>query len=301
MERRFVTVDVFAERRFGGNPLAVVLDAEGLSTAEMQGIAAEFNLAETTFVLPPQDARHAAEVRIFTPRTELPFAGHPNVGTAFALAGLKAMFGKPVRDPLIFEEKAGLVRLDLIKDKDAVLGARVAAPSRLIRGADIAADIVANACSLAVGDVATDQHPPCVASCGLPFLFARLETRAALAAARPRAEIFSKEIKPDLASGVLLYVPDKHDDVDVHVRMFAPLLGIVEDPATGSGNAALAGLIASLRPERDLKLQLMIAQGTEMGRPSRLEATAEKRDGEVTAMWIGGKCVPVMRGTLETE
>src|ERR671928_106199 len=113
MERRFVTVDVFTERRFGGNPLAVVLDAEGMSTAEMQSIAAEFNLAETTFVLPPKDARHTAEVR-FTPRAELPFAGHPNVGTAFTLAGLKTMFGKPVSDPVLFEEKAGIVSVDLI-------------------------------------------------------------------------------------------------------------------------------------------------------------------------------------------
>jgi trans-2,3-dihydro-3-hydroxyanthranilate isomerase len=301
MERRFVTVDVFTERRFGGNPLAVVLDAEGLSTAGMQRFAAEFNLAETTFVLPPKDARHTAEVRIFTPRAELPFAGHPNVGTAFVLAQLGTVFGKPVGDPLTFEEKCGIVRVDLIKDKDAVLGARVAAPSRLIRGADIAADIVANACSLAMGDVATDQHPPCVASCGLLFVFAQLKTRAALAAARPRVDIFSEHINPDVASGILLYVADQHADIDVHVRMFAPHLGIMEDPATGSANAALAGLLATLSPERDLSLQLTIAQGVDMGRPSRLEATAEKRDGEVTAMWIGGKCVPVMRGTMETE
>jgi trans-2,3-dihydro-3-hydroxyanthranilate isomerase len=301
MERRFVTVDVFTDRRFGGNPLAVVLDAESLSTEEMQSIAAEFNLAETTFVLPPKDARHTAEVRTFTPRAELPFAGHPNVGTAFALAQLGKVFGKPVGDPMTFEEKAGIVRVDLIKDKDAVRGARVAAPSGLTRGAELAPQVVASACSLDLGDIATDQHSPCVASCGLPFLFAQLRTRAALAVAKPRGEIFSKDINPDVASGMLLYVPNKEGEVDVHVRMFAPHLGIMEDPATGSANAALAGLIASLRAERDLKLQLIIAQGIEMGRPSLLCATAEKRGGEVTAMCIGGKCVAVMRGTLETE
>jgi trans-2,3-dihydro-3-hydroxyanthranilate isomerase len=159
--------------------------------------------------------------------------------------------------------------------------------------------LVANACSLQADAIATGEHLPCVAACGLPFLFAQLKSRSALAAARPRPELFSEHIKPDLAAGMLLYVCDKHDNVDVHVRMFAPLLGISEDPATGSGNAALAGLLASLRPERDLKLQLGIAQGIEMGRPSLLEAVADKRDGEVTAMWIGGKCVSVMRGTLE--
>ena len=299
MERKFVTVDVFTDRRFGGNPLAVVLDSEDLATPEMQKIAAEFNLAETTFVLPPKDPSHTAEVRIFTPRAELPFAGHPNVGTAFVLARLESIFGKRVDDPLTFEEKSGIVRVDLMKQGGAVAGARVAAPGRLTRGAQISAELVARACSINTDQIASEQHPPCVASCGLPFLFAELSTRSALAAARPRADVFSEHLKPDLAAGMLLYVRDKRDNVDVHVRMFAPLLGIPEDPATGSGNAALAGLLASLRAERDLKLHLAIAQGVEMGRPSLLEATAEKRDGEVTAMWIGGKCVPVMRGTVE--
>jgi len=299
MERSFVTVDVFTDCRFGGNPLAVVLDAQGLGTEEMQSIAAEFNLAESTFVLPPKDARHTAAVRIFTPRAELPFAGHPNVGTAFVLARLKTIFGKPVGEQLLFEEKCGIVRVDVLLENGAATGARVAAPGRLTRASDVSAEVVAEACSLNTGDIATDRHPPCVASAGVPFLFAQLKTRAALACARPRAEIFSQSIKADLAIGVLLYVSEKRDSADLHVRMFAPLLGIVEDPATGSANAALAGLLARLRPERDLTLRLMIAQGVDMGRPSLLEATAEKREGEVSAMSIGGKCVPVMRGTLD--
>ena len=298
MERSFVTVDVFTDRRFGGNPLAVLLDAQGLGTEEMQRIAAEFNLAESTFVLPPKDARHTAAVRIFTPRAELPFAGHPNVGTAFVLARLKTIFGKPVGEQLLFEEKCGIVRVDVLLENGAATGARVAAPGRLTRAIDVSAEVVAEACSLEASDTATDRHPPCVASAGVPFLFAQLKTRAALACARPRAEIFSQSIKPDLAIGVLLYVSEKRDSADLHVRMFAPLFGITEDPATGSANAALAGLLAGLRPERDLTLRLMIAQGADMGRPSLLEATAEKREGEVVAT-IGGKCVPVMRGTLD--
>jgi trans-2,3-dihydro-3-hydroxyanthranilate isomerase len=128
----FVTVDVFADRQFGGNPLAVVIDAEGLSSRQMQAIAAEFNLAETTFVLPPPDAAHTALVRIFTPRAEMPFAGHPNVGTAFVLAREGQCHGRPIsRDTLVFEEAAGLVRMQLTRQGAAVTGASLAAPQPL--------------------------------------------------------------------------------------------------------------------------------------------------------------------------
>jgi trans-2,3-dihydro-3-hydroxyanthranilate isomerase len=299
MKLNFVTADVFTDRRFGGNPLAVVLDGHGLETAQMQSIAAEFNLAETTFVLPPIDPRHTAEVRIFTPRAELPFAGHPNIGTAFVLARLGTSYGNVVTEPLAFEEKAGLVRLDLIKAESSVIGARLAAPQALVRGEDIAAELVAAACSVGVGDIETANHQPCIASCGVAFAFAELKTRSALAAARPRSELFSGPLGADRVTGILLHVPDPDGVVDLQVRMFAPLYGVPEDPATGSANVALAGLLASLRAEGDLNLRLRIAQGVDMGRPSLLEARAEKRDGRVTGMWIGGRCVPMMQGVLE--
>jgi trans-2,3-dihydro-3-hydroxyanthranilate isomerase len=299
MQLDFVTVDVFTEQKFGGNPLAVVLDARALKTEQMQAIAGEFNLAETTFVLPPQDAAHTAQVRIFTPRSELPFAGHPNVGTAFVLASAGKAWGRPVGDPLLFEEKAGLVRLDPIRDGGSLVGARLTAPQPLQRGDDIASDIVAAACSLKVEDIATGNHAPCIASCGLAMAFAELKTRAALASARPRTEIFSEHLEAARATGILLYVKDNSGVVDIQARMFAPLHGVPEDPATGSANVALVGLLASLRSERDLKLELRIAQGVDMGRPSLLEAAAEKRDGKLTALSIGGRCVPMMRGTLE--
>jgi trans-2,3-dihydro-3-hydroxyanthranilate isomerase len=298
MQIEFVTVDVFTERRFGGNPLAVVPDASGLATAQMQAIAAEFNLAETTFVLPPKDATHTAEVRIFTPRAELPFAGHPNVGTGFVLASRGQSHGRTVGDPLLFEEKAGLVRVDVLKDGGAPVGARLTAPQPLQRGDDIAPDVVAAACSLATADVATANHAPCLASCGLPLAFAELKTRAALTAARPHADVFSEHLKADRTTGILIYVKD-NSGVDIQARMFAPLQGVPEDPATGSANVTLVGLLASLRPERDLQLKLRIAQGVDMGRPSLLEATAEKRDGKLAALTIGGRCVPVMKGTIE--
>jgi trans-2,3-dihydro-3-hydroxyanthranilate isomerase len=299
MQFEFVTVDVFTGRRFGGNPLAVLPDARGLATEQMQAIAGEFNLAETTFVLPPQDASHTAEVRIFTPRAELPFAGHPNVGTAFVLASQGNSFGRSVGDPLVFEEKAGLVRLDVIKQAGAIVGARLAPPQPFARGDDIAPDIVAAACSLKPDDIETTNHMPCIASCGLAFAFTELKTRSALASARPRTDIFSEHLKADRATGVMLHVRDGGSGVDLQVRMFAPLYGIPEDPATGSGNVALVGLLANLRPERDLTLKLRIAQGVDMGRPSLLEAAAEKRSGQITSLSIGGHCVFVMRGTLE--
>ncbi len=299
MQLEFITVDVFTERRFGGNPLAVVLNARGLASEQMLAIAGEFNLAETTFVLPPQNPSHTAQVRIFTPRAEMPFAGHPNVGTAFVLAREGRSYGRAVGDLLVFEETAGLVRLDLIKEGQAILGARLAPPQRLTRGDDIAPEIVASACSLAPADIETANHAPCIASCGLPLVFAELKTRAALAAARPRGEVFSEHFKMDRATGILLYVKDKSGGFDLQVRMFAPLYGVPEDPATGSANVALVGLLASLRSEQDLTLNLRIAQGVDMGRPSLLVAMAEKKNGRITALSIGGRCVSMMRGTLE--
>jgi trans-2,3-dihydro-3-hydroxyanthranilate isomerase len=298
MEIHFITVDVFTDRKFGGNPLAVVPDAAALSGAQMQAIAAEFNLAETTFVLPPRNSSHTAEVRIFTPRAELPFAGHPNIGTAFALAKESERQGRAVSDPMIFEEKAGLVRLTPLKEGASVLGARLKPPQPLVRGDEIAADIIAAACSLAVSDIETANHQPCIASCGIPLAFAELKTRAALSTAHPRTEVFTKHLPAERVTGVLLYVKDQRGGFDLQVRMFAPLYGVPEDPATGSGNVALAGLLAGLRPEADLSLALRIGQGVDMGRPSLLEASAEKRNGEITALSIGGRCVPMMRGML---
>jgi trans-2,3-dihydro-3-hydroxyanthranilate isomerase len=299
MQLDVVTVDVFTDRRFGGNPLAVVSNAHGLTTEQMQSIAGEFNIAETTFVLPPKDPSHAAEVRIFTPRAELPFAGHPNIGTAFVLAQRGTSYGRLVKEPLMFEEKAGLVRLQLIRNDASVTGARLSPPQPLIRGEDIALDVVATACSISAGDIATANHAPCIASCGVPFVLAELKTRSSLAAAQPRSEIFSKHLKADRITGILLYMRDRDGSVDIQARMFAPLYGVPEDPATGSGNVALAGLLAGLRPEPDLTLRLRIAQGIDMGRPSLLEATAEKKAGRIIGMWIGGSCVAMMRGALE--
>jgi trans-2,3-dihydro-3-hydroxyanthranilate isomerase len=300
MKLNFVTVDVFTGTQFAGNPLAVVLNAQGLSGGQMQAIAAEFNLAETTFVLPPKDPAHTAEVRIFTPRYEMPFAGHPNVGTAFALARAGASYGRAVEgDSVLFEEKAGLVPISLLKDGATVTGARLASPQLLTLGAEVSTELIASACSLSVEDIETRNHPPRIASCGAPFILAELKGRARLAAATARSDVFTRVVSRQPATSLLIYTQVEESGLDIRARMFAPHHGIPEDPATGSANVALIGLLAKLRPDPDLRISKTIAQGVEMGRPSLLEAEAEKKNGTVTATWIGGRCVPVMSGTIE--
>lgn len=300
MRLQFETVDVFTSDQFTGNPLAVVLNALGISTAQMQAIAAEFNLAETTFVLPPKDTAHTAEVRIFTPRAELPFAGHPNIGTAFVLARAGNSYGKPIAgDRLIFEEKAGLVPITLQKDGAAIVGTRLASPQPLSVGAEISAEAVAAACGIPADAIETRNHRPCIASCGTPFILAEVKNGEVLALATPNTEVFRREIVQHGSAEILIYVHAVDEGVDIRARMFAPLLGIPEDPATGSANVALIGLLAKLRPEADLSLSKTILQGFEMGRPSLLYAEATKQKAVVTDTFIGGRCVPVMSGTIE--
>jgi trans-2,3-dihydro-3-hydroxyanthranilate isomerase len=302
MRLQFQTVDVFTSDRFAGNPLAVVLNAEGLSAEQMQAIAAEFNLAETTFVRPPKDSSHTAEVRIFTPRSEMPFAGHPNVGTAFVLARAGTSYGRLIHgDRVVFEEKAGLVPIDILKDGATVVGARLASPQPLSVGAEVTAELVASACGISRDDIETANHPPCIASCGAPFILAELKSRAVLAAASPNGDVFRLEVTQQPAVSIMIYTQLNEGGVDIQARMFAPHLNIPEDPATGSANVALIGLLARLRPEANLSLSKTIAQGVEMGRPSLLDAHAEKQDGTVIATYIGGRCVPVMSGTIELD
>lgn len=296
MKRRFATVDVFAERMFGGNPLAIVLDAEGLSTATMQAIAREFNYSETTLVLKPGDPANTAQVRIFNPVMEMPFAGHPNVGTGFWLARQGAAFGRTLGDRLMFEELAGLVAITAIRRDGEVVGADVTAPKRLTRGETIPVEAVAACLALDRSDIVTDGHAPCIASVGADLVFAELRDRATLDRITPNVAAF--HAFPSLARGLHVYVWDPDaatSGIDIHCRMFAPLDGIPEDPATGAANAALAGLIASMRPPGDLVLR--IAQGDAMGRPSRLRATVDPA-GIVT---IGGSCVVIAEGHLSID
>jgi trans-2,3-dihydro-3-hydroxyanthranilate isomerase len=294
MKRAFVTVDVFTDRRFGGNPLAVFPEAGGLSDEQMQLIAAEFNYAETTFVLPPEDPAHTARVRIFTPKAELPFAGHPNVGTAFVLAAS----GRATGDRLVFEEKAGLVPMDIRREAGIVVSARLAAPQPLTVIDEVSPAIVAEAVGLAESAIV---GRPVIASTGVPFLFAELKSREALRAAAGRRDTFEKHLPPGRAVGIHLFVPVTEDAVALQARMFAPLYSVPEDPATGGANVTLAGLLAQREPEPDLTFGTTVGQGFDMGRPSILELGANKEAGRVVATYIGGKCVPMLSGTIELD
>lgn len=297
MKYAFQTVDVFTDRKFGGNPLAVLTDARGLSSEQMQAIAAEFNYAETTFVLPPQDPAHTAEVRIFTPKAEMPFAGHPNVGTAYVLARNGAVLGKPITgDELVFEEKAGLVPLNLTRNGGAVVSARLAAPQPFKIVETVDAAIVAVASGLNLADIVGQ---PTIASTGNNFLFAEVASREALKRASYNTETFRQHLPMARTVGVHLYVAANEHGVEIQSRMFAPLFGVPEDPATGSANISLIGLLAHLDERADLALARTIGQGFDMGRPSILEAAAEKKAGTVVATYIGGKCVPMLTGEIE--
>lgn len=298
MRLRFATADVFTDQLFGGNPVAVILDAEGLSGAAMQAIASEFNLSETTFVLPPRDPRHTAWVRIFTPRVEVPFAGHPNVGTAFILAREMESRGEPVPGNFAFEEAGGLVPVRLLRGTEGgVAGAELTAPQPLARRARIAPELAAALLSVRPEDVLSDAHGPEVASVGLPFLFVELASREALRRARPNLVAYGAHLPLDGADAVYAYTRDPANEpgTDLQARMFAPLDGIVEDPATGSATAAVAALLADVRGLSDLTVR--VGQGVDMGRPSLLMAHARRQPAGILAE-VGGRCVAAMEGTF---
>jgi trans-2,3-dihydro-3-hydroxyanthranilate isomerase len=299
MQRRYITVDVFTDRAFGGNPLAVVLDAEGLSTEQMQAIATEFNYSETTFVLPPADTANDANVRIFTVRSELPFAGHPNVGTAFVLATRAAK--APAR--LKFEEKAGLVPIEIQTVQGRVLGSEFAAPKPLSKGATVDAKEAAAILSLLAADIKTDRHPPMIASVGLPFLIVEIASRNAVKRAKPDATAFWKTFPAVGADAVYFYtrdVPAAEQPLDLQARMFHPgAAGLSEDPATGSATGAAAAFLADLDATRDGEVKLRIGQGFDMGRPSLLLTRVIKKGGAVVSTHVGGNCVQIMEGTLQ--
>jgi trans-2,3-dihydro-3-hydroxyanthranilate isomerase len=300
----YVTVNVFTGDRFGGNPLAVLPDARGLTDAQMQAIARDFNLSETTFVLPPDNPQNHARVRIFTPAHEMPFAGHPNVGTGFVLA--RAMDNPP--EHLVFEEIAGLVRVHILRDAARqITGARISAPQALSIGDAVPTARVAACASLAAADFLTNAHDPLQASVGTRFVIAEVASLDALARATPDIAAFRAAAAETASAApggsprfaLLLYVRRDGDATRLRTRMFAPLGGVLEDPATGSACAALAALLTSMAPGENVDLHYEIQQGVEMGRPSLLIASGRKTaEGPVEAT-VAGSCVPAARGTLE--
>jgi trans-2,3-dihydro-3-hydroxyanthranilate isomerase len=299
----YVTIDVFTTDRFTGNPLAVVADARTLTAQQMQQVATEFNYSESTFVLPPEDPANTARVRIFTPTKEIPFAGHPNVGTGFVLGQMTELFGKPLGDRLRFEEEAGLVEVDLVRDSGGtVAGATIRAPRPLELGDELAPDLVARCASLSAETLRTTSHAPVIASVGLAFAVVELANLDALAAAKPDLAAFHEASRIHAHDSndfsLFLYVRNPEDPSRIRARMFAPLDNVPEDPATGSASAALAALLTTLDAKSDGEFNYVLEQGVEMGRRSVIELTAVKKAGSVTDIRITGRCVPVMTGSI---
>ena len=276
--------------------MAVLPDAQGLSDCQMQAIAKEFNFSETTFVFPPEYG-HTRKVRIFTPTTEVPFAGHPNIGTAFALAN-EGLFGD-IKETVevIFEEKAGLVPVTITLDSSNQIWCELSAPEPLTIGDSMPAGMVAKTLSLNEVDIVTNTHSPEVASVGLPFLFVEIASLSALQTAQINTSELDKLIKKKVPSYIHLYCR-KVEGFDIRARMFAPLDGVFEDPATGSANCALIALLTHYDSGSDSDCKWKISQGTEIGRPSVLYGRTQKRNGEITGVWIGGNSVLVSKGIL---
>lgn len=300
MKRRYVTADVFTDQPFKGNPVAVVLDAIGLSTAQMQAIAAEFLYSETTFVLPARDPANTAWVRIFTPSREVPFAGHPNIGTAYVLATEAAARGEPLPDSLVFEEQAGLVPVRQIREGDTITGAELIAPEPLSRLSTVSPEEVAACLSLDAADILTDAHAPQVVSVGLRFLAVELASRDALRRCAPGPAGYQAVLPLDGAFSIYAYTRDVSEDAgtDLQARMFTGRM--TEDPATGSATAAAVALIAQVRGTKELSMR--VGQGFDMGRPSLLLTHIGQREGDTQShIRIGGKCVRIMEGVITLE
>ena len=297
MRYRYCFCDVFTDRLFGGNPLAVLPDASGLSDGQMQQIAREFNFSESAFVF-PAEAGHTRRVRIFTPTVEVPFAGHPNVGTAFVLASAGQLGSLDGSTTVTFEEKAGLVEVTIERRDGGALWCEIGAPEQLSLGAPVDTAAVSAAVSLSPEDVVPRPHPPRVASVGLPFLVAELRDRDALQRARTSMVGLDALVARGVVPDIFVYVHSR-DEFDIRARMFAPLDGVPEDPATGSASCALAAMLGQDDARADGSLRWRIAQGVEMGRPSVLEARTEKKNGAVVATRVGGTSVLVAEGWIE--
>jgi trans-2,3-dihydro-3-hydroxyanthranilate isomerase len=284
----YLIVDVFSNTPFGGNQLAVLTDARGLSGEGMQAVAREFNFAESTFILPPDDPVHTARVRIFTPARELPFAGHPTVGTACALV----MSGARSPGEFVLEEGVGPVAVTARREGD-----RHSARLRLERGPDQATIMPSPADLAAVLSLSEEAVVDAFgASVGVPFTFVQLTDRDAVDRAKLDNSAWSRVLESAWSPQVYLFAGELKDGGDIYARMFAPSFGIAEDPATGAAAAAIAGAAAE-KAKRSLSFE--IRQGEAMGRPSLLNVSAAVEEGEVRSIEVGGGCAFVAEGKIE--
>lgn len=299
-QRKYVIYDVFTDRVLAGNPLAIVLDSQGLDTERMQAIAGEFNLSETVFVAPAKNTAYAAAIRIFTPKAELPFAGHPTVGTAVALAELDGEAAGVGRS-LVLEEKIGDVRCAVTRGCGASFAEfelpQLSAPGEL--AADAGA--IAAALGLREDEIGFDDHRPGVWSAGVPFLTVPVRDLEVAGRARIDRALWVA-LSPRVNGAVCapyVYCRETVDpDCAFHARMFAPWKGITEDPATGSAVAAFSGAVVHCDRPADGTHKFGIEQGIEMGRPSRIGLEIDVQQGSARSARIGGHAVKVAEGTL---
>jgi trans-2,3-dihydro-3-hydroxyanthranilate isomerase len=300
MQLAYHVLDVFTDTRFGGNPLAVVLDADQLDGKRMQTIAREFNLSETVFVLKPENAAHTARVRIFTPAKELPFAGHPTVGTGVLLAGLRAPAGAVSGDALVvLEEQIGPVRVGVRQRAGTAPFGEFDAP-RLPKESGVlpSAERLAAALGLIPSEIGFENHKPTRYSAGNTFAFVPLAGLEAMEKARIATTHWDAAL-PD-GTGAFLYCRQTlHTTSAFHARMFSPAMGVPEDPATGSAAAAFAGVIHRFDTLPDGAHKRVIEQGFEMGRPSLIELSLGIGAGQRETVRIGGHAVRVAEGRIE--
>lgn len=302
MKLEFHTLDVFTGTKFCGNPLAVVLGADPLTTEQMQTITKEFNLSETTFVMKPENPANTAKVRIFFPGGEMPFAGHPTLGTAVLLAEMKNKPGCNFETDIRLELKAGLtpVKISRIADRCSGIFTAPVIPFRVNVTMPSVAD-VAQALNLDVGDIGFDGHGLASLEGGPRFFYVPVKTRAALERSSVREPSWSSVLRP-LQGIDAAYVYTRGGDgphASFRARMYAPGGGIPEDPATGSATALLAAQLLAAEALKDGKHVWNLEQGYEMGRPSDLRLEADVKSSKLVAVRVGGQAVRVMRGEIE--
>jgi trans-2,3-dihydro-3-hydroxyanthranilate isomerase len=300
MQLSYHVLDVFTEERFGGNPLAVVLDADAVDGARMQAVAREFNLSETVFVLKPEHSAHTARVRIFTPASEIPFAGHPTIGTGALLATLKGPPGGG--DALIvLEEGVGIVRVGVRLRPEAAPYAEFDAPRLPAESGTLApADRLAAALGLIPAEIGFENHRPTKYGAGMTFAFVPVASLDAIAKAQVTAPHWDTALRGQGMAGAFLYCRQAlHTTSNFHARMFAPNYGVPEDPATGSAAAAFAGVVHRFDALPDGVHKRIVEQGYEMGRPSTIALTIEVAHGKLAAVRIGGHAVHVAEGRIE--
>jgi trans-2,3-dihydro-3-hydroxyanthranilate isomerase len=299
----YFTADVFTDQPFGGNQLAVFPDATGIPEHRLQDVAREFNFSETTFVYPPSDQAHTRQVRIFTPGTELPFAGHPTVGTAHVLAEIGAIPLTGDSTLIVLEELVGPVPVTIRAEMGRPTYCALAVAKLPEEGPPAPPrEALARALSLETSDLLDEEWEPRGWTCGVPYLFVPVRDRAAVARSRINADAWERALAGTWAPEILIFAREgERAGSDLHGRMYAPGFGIAEDPATGSAAAAMAGYLAKRDARRDGTLRWRLEQGFEMKRPSILDIEADVARGQITGVRVGGATVLVSEGTMRIE